>query len=114
MRGLSYCSVAMERPSVTSVSSVMSRMEIAARQLEAGVGESAVGKALRLWGPDTRPVLETARRLGGVKAGKLFETALETDLALKSGRSGNATRTLEGLAVVLADTCGAQTSGRRN
>ena len=90
------------------------KLHEAARQLEAGVGESAVGKALRLWGPDTRPILETARRLGGVKAGKLFETALETDLALKSGRSGNATRTLEGLAVVLADTCGAQTSGRRN
>ena len=89
------------------------KLHEAARQLEAGVGEAAVGKALRLWGPDTRPVLETARRLGGVRAAKLFETALETDLALKSGRSGNATRTLEGLAVVLADTCGAQASGRR-
>ncbi len=90
------------------------KLHEAARQLEAGVGESAVGKALRLWGPDTRPVLETARRLGGTQAGRLLEEALETDLALKSGRSGNATRTLEGLAVVLADSCGARSDVRRS
>lgn len=88
------------------------KLHEAARQLEAGVGESAVGKALRLWGPDTRPVLETARRLGGVEAGRLFEAAMETDLALKSGRSGDATRTLEGLAVLLADTCGTRSGVR--
>ncbi len=81
------------------------KLHEAARQLESGVSESSVGKALRLWGPDTRPVLETARRLGGRRAAHLLETVLATDLALKTGRSGDATRTLEGLAVVLADIC---------
>ena len=88
------------------------KLHEAARQLEAGVGESAVGKSLRLWGPDTRPVLETARRLGGRRAAGLLQTALQTDLALKTGRSGNATRTLEGLAVVLADTCKVREASR--
>ena len=81
------------------------KLHEAARQLENGVGEAAVGKSLRLWGPDTRPVLETARRLGGRQASEVLETALRTDLALKSGRSADATRTLEGLAVLLADIC---------
>ncbi len=81
------------------------KLHEAARQLESGVPEGAVGKSLRLWGPDTRPVLETARRLGGDRASRLFNTAIRTDEGLKSGRSGDGARTLEGLAVLLADSC---------
>jgi len=51
-------------------------------------------------------VLQTARRLGGRRAARLFDRALETDVALKTGRAGDATRTLEGLAVMLAEACG--------
>ena len=82
------------------------KLHEAARQLESGVAEGAVGKSLRLWGPDTRPVLETARRLGGVRAARLFDVAVRTDEDLKTGRSGDGARTLEGLAVLLADSCG--------
>ena len=81
------------------------KLHEAARQMDAGVSEASVGKALRLWGPDTRPVLETARRLGGVRASRLFDAAMKTDEGLKSGRSGDGPRTLEGLAVLLADSC---------
>ena len=87
------------------------KLHEAARQIESGVGEATVGKSLRLWGPDTAPVLQTARRLGGRRASRLLETALETDVAMKSGRAGNPTRTLEGLAVRLAGACSA--GGRR-
>jgi DNA polymerase III delta subunit len=80
-----------------------------ARQFEAGGSEATISKALRLWGPDSSPVLATARRLGGTEAAKLLDHAVRTDLALKSGGSQNSTRTLEGFAVILADTCG----GRR-
>ena len=81
------------------------KLHEAARQIESGVPEGAVGKSLRLWGPDTRPVLETARRLGGDRAGRLFDLAIRTDEGLKSGRSGDGPRTLEGLTVLLADSC---------
>lgn len=80
-----------------------------ARQFEAGGSEATISKALKLWGPDSSPVLATARRLGGREAAKLLDHAVRTDLALKSGGSQNSTRTLEGFAVILADTCG----GRR-
>ena len=81
------------------------KLHEAAQQIESGVGDAAVGKSLRLWGPDTGPVLQTARRLGGRRASRLLETALETDVAMKSGRAGDPTRTLEGLAVRLAGAC---------
>ncbi len=87
------------------------KLHEAAQQIESGIGDAAVGKSLRLWGPDTGPVLQTARRLGGRRASQLLESALETDVAMKSGRAGDPTRTLEGLAVRLADACGA--GGRR-
>ncbi|MDG1361692.1 MAG: DNA polymerase III subunit delta [Phycisphaerales bacterium] len=76
-----------------------------ARQFEAGGTDSSIGKSLRLWGPDARPVLATARRMGGRRAARLLDQAVGTDLALKSGGAQDASRTLEGLAVVLADTC---------
>jgi DNA polymerase III delta subunit len=80
-----------------------------ARQFEAGGTDAAISKALKLWGPDSSPVLATARRLGGREAAKLLDRAVGMELALKSGGSQNSTRTLEGFAVILADTCG----GRR-
>jgi DNA polymerase III delta subunit len=82
------------------------KLHEAARQIEAGIGEAAVGKSLRLWGPDTGPVLQTARRLGGRRAARIFDLALETDIALKTGRARDDARTLEGLAVMLAEACG--------
>ena len=84
---------------------VCRKLHEGARQFEAGGTDSSIGKSLRLWGPDARPVLATARRLGGGRAARLLEQAVGTDLALKSGGVQDASRTLEGLAVVLADTC---------
>ncbi|MFN3165620.1 MAG: DNA polymerase III subunit delta [Phycisphaeraceae bacterium] len=78
------------------------KLAVAWAMKSAGDSEQAIGKAMRLWGPQTRPFMDVVRRLDSVSATTLLQTALRTDARTKRGL-GTARRNLEALCVALTD-----------
>lgn len=78
------------------------KLAVAWAMRASGESEQAVGKAMRLWGPQVRPFMDVVRRLDGPTATTLLQTALRADARTKRGL-GQARRNLEALCVTLAD-----------
>ena len=70
-----------------------------------------IAKTLRLWGPSKQAVLGAAERLDPKSAAALLDRAIATDRATKRG-VGTASRSLEVLAVEIADRMGSRRSAR--
>lgn len=79
------------------------KLSVAWAMKAAGESDQAIGKAMRLWGPQTRPFMAVVRKLDGPSATRLMQTALSADARTKQGL-GEARRNLEALCVSLADT----------
>jgi DNA polymerase-3 subunit delta len=78
------------------------KLAVAWAMKAAGDSEQAIGKAMRLWGPQSRPFMDVVRRLDSATATTLLQTALRTDARTKRGL-GTARRNLEALCVTLTD-----------
>jgi DNA polymerase-3 subunit delta len=83
---------------------LLRKLHDASRLLAAGRAEGAVAKTLRLWG-DSMAVVRVARRLEPARWAQLLQQAIATDVRTKTGLAKPA-RSLEGLALVVADTIG--------
>jgi DNA polymerase-3 subunit delta len=83
---------------------LLRKLHDASRLLAAGRSEGAITKTLRLWG-DSTAVVRIARRLEPARWAQLLREAIATDVRTKTGL-GKADRSLEGLALVVADTIG--------
>ena len=78
------------------------KLSVAWAMRAAGESEQSIGKAMRLWGPQTRPFMAVARQLDATSATRLMQTALNADARTKRGL-GDARRNLEALCVTLTD-----------
>ncbi len=78
------------------------KLSVAWAMKSAGDNDAAIGKAMRLWGPQVRPFMDIVRRLDGPTATVLLQAALHADTRTKRGL-GEARRNLEALCVTLAD-----------
>ncbi|MEM6257577.1 MAG: DNA polymerase III subunit delta [Planctomycetota bacterium] len=78
------------------------KLSVAWAMKASGENEQAIGKAMRLWGPQVRPFMDVVRRLDAASATRLMQTSLRADARTKSGL-GQARRNLEALCVTLAD-----------
>jgi DNA polymerase III delta subunit len=86
-----------------AMTDLLRKLHAAAQLLRQGAAPAAIGRQLRLWGPATRMVIDAGRRLGPEPLAQLLRVAIETDQGTKSGL-GSAPRSLESLAVRIADT----------
>ena len=85
-----------------SVTDVLRKVHDAARMLAQGEPEGSVAKALRLWGPAQFQVMKTARSVGSARAAALLGRAIDTELRMRRGLSGDDERTLQGLVTTVA------------
>jgi DNA polymerase-3 subunit delta len=69
-----------------AISDLLRKLHAAAQMLQAGQGEGAVSKRLRLWGPSQRPILSVARRQQPQQLARLLKSAIETDVRMKTGQ----------------------------
>jgi len=91
-----------------AMADLMRKVHAAGQLLRQGMGGGAVMKELRLWGDSGQAVVSAGRRVEVGEAAALLRGCLEADRRLKRG-VGKASRTLESIAVQIADTMG---SGR--
>lgn len=89
-------------PVMWSAMDLCRKLAVAWAMKASGENEPAVGKAMRLWGPQVRPFMDVVRKLDGSSATALFQAALQADARTKSGL-GAARRNLEALCVALTD-----------
>lgn len=82
-----------------SVTDLLRKLHDAARLHEQGSGDAEIGRALRLWGPQQGAIVRSARRLGSRRAATLLRAAIETEVRMRSGYSGDDRRTIEGMIV---------------
>ena len=80
------------------------KLHDAAQLLAAGESPRSAAQAVGLWGPSEGPVLEAARNLGPELSGRVLHDVMRSAEALRSGRAGGPDRTLEAIAVRMADT----------
>lgn len=80
------------------------KLHDAAHVLAAGESPRGAAKAVGLWGPSEGPVLQAAKNLGPEVAGRVLHEVMRGAEALRSGRAGGPDRTLEVIAVRMADT----------
>jgi len=86
-----------------SVTDLLRKLHDAARLREQGENDGEIARALRLWGPQQAMVLRTARALGSARAAALLDTALNTEVRMRSGFSGDDRRTIEGVLVEVSE-----------
>ncbi len=72
-----------------------------AEGMNQGINPHTLAKDMKLWGPSRDPIMHTARKIGPVRARKLFDECIAADMALKSS-IGTPMRTLEMLAMSFA------------
>ncbi|GAB4192212.1 MAG: hypothetical protein Kow00105_06290 [Phycisphaeraceae bacterium] len=84
------------------VSDVMRKLNVAAMMRHEGASDAAIGKALKLWGPNQSLFLGVLRRMRPESLDEVFRDVLEGDRLAKSG-FGNLRRNLECFCVRLAD-----------
>ena len=68
-----------------------------------GMPAGAIAKELKLWGPDRDVILRLANRIEPARLAQLLRSAIDSDRRTKRG-IGRPARTLEVLAVEIADT----------
>lgn len=86
-----------------SVTDLLRKLHDAARMREQGEGDGEISRSLRLWGPQQGAVLRASRSLGSVRAAALLERALNTEVRMRSGYSGDDRRTIEGMLVEVSE-----------
>ena len=86
-----------------SVTDLLRKLHDAARLREQGENEGEIARALRLWGPQQATIMRTARTLGSARAAALLDTALKTEVRMRSGFSGDDRRTIEGVLVQVSE-----------
>ncbi len=72
-----------------------------AEGMNQGINPHTLAKEMKLWGPSRDPIMHTARKIGPMRARKLFDECIAADMALKSS-TGTPMRTLEMLAMSFA------------
>jgi len=82
-----------------SVTDLLRKLHDAARLREIGEGDGEISKALRLWGPQQGVILRISRSLGSARAAALLDAAMNTEVRMRSGYSGDDRRTIEGLLI---------------
>jgi DNA polymerase-3 subunit delta len=90
-----------------SMADLLRKLHAAARLLEQGRPANSVSKELRLWGEAGNAVLAAARRLGPEPIARLYNDVVQADADRKTGL-GHPLRTLEALAVRIADEMGSR------
>jgi DNA polymerase-3 subunit delta len=113
VRELVEISQAPEQLILWSLVDLARKLHDAARMLAEGEPESAVARQVKLWGPSTAPTLQAARRLGPVRAARLFGAAVDLDRRSKSGLAGELPRTLEAFAADFSARLAAPAAARR-
>ena len=91
---------------VWSMLDLARKLHDAAQLLAAGESPRGAAKAVGLWGPSEGPVLKAASALGPRRAGRVLHELMQSAEALRAGRAGGPDRTLEAIAVRMADTIG--------
>lgn len=86
-----------------SVTDLLRKLHDAARLREQGGSDGEIGRALRLWGPQQGAILRASRSLGSTRAAELLEQALQTEVRMRSGFSGDDRRTIEGMLVSVCE-----------
>ena len=89
-------------PVMWSALDLCRKLSVAWAMKASGASEQEIGKAMRLWGPQTRPFMAVVRQLDAASATRLMQTALSTDARTKQGL-GQGRRNLEALCVTLTD-----------
>jgi DNA polymerase III subunit delta len=92
-----------------SLCDLMRKVHGAAQLQRQGVNPFEVGKRMKIWGDARDAILGAARRIEPSDAAMLLDAALRTDFHNKTGR-GLPIRSLEALAVQIADTIGGRTA----
>lgn len=88
-----------------SIMDLMRKLHGASQLLEQGQQPFQINKQLKLWGDSAQVILGAARRLSPQAAADLLDRAVKMDRNNKSG-VGNPQRSLEVLAMEIADTIG--------
>jgi DNA polymerase III delta subunit len=88
-----------------AVCDLLRKLHAATRMLQEGAAAAAIGHQLRLWGRTQQLVLSAARGLEPDSIAQLLHDAVVADALGKSG-IGQSGRTLEALAIRMADTIG--------
>lgn len=86
-----------------SITDLASKLHDAARLIEGGVHEAEASRTIGLWGPQQKAILRSARRVGSRRAARLLQDALNTEVRMRRGYSGDDRRTLEGLIVHMTE-----------
>ena len=86
---------------------LMRKIHAASRMTRAGVPAGAIAKELRLWGDSRSHVLQAAGRLDPDDCAELLDTSIEASFGTRRGL-GDGARTLEVLAVKIADRMGSR------
>lgn len=82
------------------------KIHAGAHMLSQGAPPRQVAQAIGAWGPKEGPTLDAARKVGPERAGILFHQVMQRAEAQRMGQAGGPDRTLEAMAVQMADTLG--------
>jgi len=82
---------------------LLRKLHAGAQLVRQGAPGAAIARDLKLWGPERDLVVDAVRRIDPERFAQLLQTVIEADLRTKRG-FGKAPRTLEALAVLIADT----------
>ncbi len=85
-----------------SVLELVRKVHDASLMRAAGEGDSAIAKALKLWGESLSAVLTASHRVSPVRAAQLLQSAIAADRRMKNGQSPDPERALEALSVQIA------------
>ncbi len=88
-----------------AMTDLVRKLHAASQLVRQGVSPGEIARELRLWGDGRTAVLNAARRAEPDRFAQLLRQCIQADLNNKSGL-GKAQRTLEALAVRIADTMG--------
>ena len=88
-----------------SISDLLRKLHTASQLLRRGASSGQVVREIRLWGTESDAVMNAARRLEPQRIAQLLREFLNADRRTKTG-IGKAARTLEAMAVQIADTLG--------
>ncbi len=103
LRELMMVSQQPEQLLTWSMVDLLRKLHAGSRLLRQGMPAAAVSRELKLWGRGQDRLLDAARRIEPDRFAQLLRTAIESDHRTKRG-IGKASRSLEALAVLIADT----------
>jgi len=86
-----------------SLIDLIRKLHTASAMLSQGASPGEASKQARMWGPSAGPMVQAARKQSPHQLAALLHRAVQMDAQSKTGLA-SAERTLEGLAILLADT----------